>query len=441
MLQRGLLPDFSAEVIAADQLHRASAAAASDPSLRDLRRLLWASIDNDDSLDLDQLSVAEQLPDGAVKILVAIADVDAIVKKGSAIDDHARTNTTSVYTAAQIFPMLPEKLSTDLTSLADGKERLAIVIEMEVERRRRGREIRHLSGGGGESREARLQQRRRLARWNRARAGADLRGSRPRSESALAGSSRAGDESAAASAWRADAGDDRGAAGVRRRFAGRSASGPEESRDRADRRLHDRRQRRDWRDTSSRKASRRCAESCARPSVGRESSSWRGTRAEVFRRVPNCRALQEFLEERRTGGSRALSGPVAFGRQAAGPRRIRGRVPRPASGGTLWSRGERLHPFDRAQPAFPRPDHAAPVEGGALRDARARTAPTSSTIWPGTAPTRKTTRPRWNGRCGSRRRRCCSSRASASGSTRSSRALPRRGPGCESTIRRRRAES
>ncbi len=131
MLARGLLPDFSAEVIA-ETSSIANPAAASDPSLKDLCRLLWASIDNDDSLDLDQLSVAEQLPDGAIKILVAIADVDAIVKKGSAIDGHARTNTTSVYTAAQIFPMLPEKLSTDLTSLADGKERLAIVIEMEV---------------------------------------------------------------------------------------------------------------------------------------------------------------------------------------------------------------------------------------------------------------------------------------------------------------------
>lgn len=132
MLQRGLLPDFSTEVIAQTN-SIAHAAAALDPSLKDLRRLLWASIDNDDSLDLDQLSVAEQLPDGAVKILVAIADVDAIVKKSSPIDDHARTNTTSVYTAAQIFPMLPEKLSTNLTSLADGMERLAIVIEFEVD--------------------------------------------------------------------------------------------------------------------------------------------------------------------------------------------------------------------------------------------------------------------------------------------------------------------
>jgi len=131
MLQRGLLPDFSAEVVA-ETNSIAKAAAASDPSVRDLRSLLWASIDNDDSLDLDQLSVAEQLPDGAAKILVAIADVDAIVKITSAIDGHAQTNTTSVYTAAEIFPMLPEKLSTGLTSLADGKERLSIVIEFEV---------------------------------------------------------------------------------------------------------------------------------------------------------------------------------------------------------------------------------------------------------------------------------------------------------------------
>ena len=131
MLQRGLLPDFSGEVVA-EIGSITKAASASDSSVKDLRRLLWASIDNDDSLDLDQLSVAEQLPEGAVKILVAIADVDAIVRKQSAIDDHARTNTTSVYTAAEIFPMLPEELSTDLTSLADGKERLAIVIEFEV---------------------------------------------------------------------------------------------------------------------------------------------------------------------------------------------------------------------------------------------------------------------------------------------------------------------
>ncbi len=131
MLQRGLLPDFSSAVMAqTDSITHA--APPSGAAVRDLRGLLWASIDNDDSRDLDQLSVAEPAPDGAVKILVAIADVDALVAKDCAIDGHARTNTTSVYTAAEIFPMLPVKLSTDLTSLGEGRERLAIVIEMVI---------------------------------------------------------------------------------------------------------------------------------------------------------------------------------------------------------------------------------------------------------------------------------------------------------------------
>lgn len=131
MLQRGLLPDFSQAVIA-ETNRITQAAAPSGAAIRDLRRLLWASIDNDDSRDLDQLSVAEPVAGGAVKILVAIADVDALVKKDSAIDGHARSNTTSVYTAAEIFPMLPEKLSTDLTSLGEGQERLSIVMEMVI---------------------------------------------------------------------------------------------------------------------------------------------------------------------------------------------------------------------------------------------------------------------------------------------------------------------
>jgi VacB/RNase II family 3'-5' exoribonuclease len=131
MLDNGLQPDFPADVVA--ELARITGAAgASGPQLRDLRALLWCSIDNDDSQDLDQLSVADPLPGGAVRILVAIADVDAIVKANSAIDGHASANTTSVYTAAQIFPMLPERLSTDLTSLAIGQARLSLVIEMTV---------------------------------------------------------------------------------------------------------------------------------------------------------------------------------------------------------------------------------------------------------------------------------------------------------------------
>jgi len=131
MLARGLLPDFSAGALAElDGIHEPATRA--EESTRDLRHLIWCSIDNDDSRDLDQLTVAEAMPDGATKILVAVADVDAVVKKQSALDDHARHNTTSVYTAGEIFPMLPEKLSTDFTSLNYASERLAIVIEMAV---------------------------------------------------------------------------------------------------------------------------------------------------------------------------------------------------------------------------------------------------------------------------------------------------------------------
>lgn len=128
MIERGLLPDFSPEAL--NELQRIqSGATTDDRQTRDLRNLLWCSIDNDDSRDLDQLTIAQEIP-GGVRILVAVSDVDAIVRKGSAIDDHAQHNTTSVYTAGEIFPMLPEKLSTDLTSLSYDEDRLAIVVEM-----------------------------------------------------------------------------------------------------------------------------------------------------------------------------------------------------------------------------------------------------------------------------------------------------------------------
>jgi len=129
MLEKGFIPDFSQKPIA--ELN-----AIKEPemqtgaSTRDLRILLWCSIDNDDSLDLDQLTVAESMPDGSTKLLVAIADVDSVVKKNSELDNHAKQNTTSIYTAAETFPMLPEKLSTDLTSLNSDSDRFAIVIEI-----------------------------------------------------------------------------------------------------------------------------------------------------------------------------------------------------------------------------------------------------------------------------------------------------------------------
>lgn len=131
MQEYGFLPDFSTAAL--NELKTVwPAGPAMESHGVDLRHLLWASIDNDDSLDLDQLTVAEALTATEVKVLVAVADVAAFVNKNSAIDAHARHNTTSVYTAGGIFSMLPERLSTDLTSLNYHEYRPAVIIEMVI---------------------------------------------------------------------------------------------------------------------------------------------------------------------------------------------------------------------------------------------------------------------------------------------------------------------
>jgi exoribonuclease-2 len=126
MIQRGFLPDFSPQAQA--ETRAAAEPAPAGDGIRDLRSLPWCSIDNDDSRDLDQLSVST----ASDTALIAIADVDALVPMGCAVDQHAAMNTTSVYTPAQIFPMLPERYSTDLTSLNEAVDRLAIVVEIQV---------------------------------------------------------------------------------------------------------------------------------------------------------------------------------------------------------------------------------------------------------------------------------------------------------------------
>jgi exoribonuclease II len=131
MRAHGLAPDLPPAAVA--QANSATLATESGPEIRDLRGLLWSSIDNDDSLDLDQIEVAESVAGGRCKLRVGIADVDSVVKAGTAVDQHARINTTSVYTAAEIFPMLPERLSTNLTSLGQDQDRLCVVVEMTVE--------------------------------------------------------------------------------------------------------------------------------------------------------------------------------------------------------------------------------------------------------------------------------------------------------------------
>src|SRR3984885_95717 len=102
------------------------------PDIRGLRNLLWSSIDNDTSRDLDQVEVAERQPTGEVKVMVGIADVDAFVPKNSPIDQHAAQQTATIYAGVRNFSMLPEELSTGLTSLLENEDRLSIVIEFVV---------------------------------------------------------------------------------------------------------------------------------------------------------------------------------------------------------------------------------------------------------------------------------------------------------------------
>jgi len=131
MIDHGFKPDFPPEVGQQLAALQAQKAPTPDGNVRDLRSLLWSSIDNDTSRDLDQAEAAERIGAG-IRVLIAIADVDTDVPVRSPIDKHAASETTSVYTGIRTFPMLPEQLSTDLTSLNQDADRLAIVVDFVV---------------------------------------------------------------------------------------------------------------------------------------------------------------------------------------------------------------------------------------------------------------------------------------------------------------------
>src|ERR1700757_3423237 len=134
MQQHGFEPDFPPQVgqqLADLKAHPPQIAAGGD--VRDLRQLLWSSIDNDTSRDLDQIEVADTTSNGGVKIMIGIADVDVFVPKQTAIDQHAAFETTTVYAGVRNFPMLPEELSTGATSLLENQDRLSVVIEFVVD--------------------------------------------------------------------------------------------------------------------------------------------------------------------------------------------------------------------------------------------------------------------------------------------------------------------
>jgi exoribonuclease-2 len=133
MIEHGFQPDYPAgtdKELAAIQAHPELPAA---PGAQDLRNLLWSSIDNDTSKDLDQIEWAEQLPDGRIRVLIGVADVDARVAVGTILDSHAKSETTSVYTGVKVFPMLPAELSEGITSLNENEDRVAGVIEFTVD--------------------------------------------------------------------------------------------------------------------------------------------------------------------------------------------------------------------------------------------------------------------------------------------------------------------
>src|ERR1035437_635135 len=130
MIEHVFQPDYPAGTdteLTAIQAHQAEMPAVA--GIQDLRKLLWSSIDNDTSRDLDQIEWAEQLPDGRIRVLIGVADVDSRVHQGTIIDSHAKGETTSVYTGVKVFPMLPAELSEGITSLNENEDRVAMVIE------------------------------------------------------------------------------------------------------------------------------------------------------------------------------------------------------------------------------------------------------------------------------------------------------------------------
>jgi exoribonuclease-2 len=133
MIEHGFQPEYPAGTDAELTAIKAHPAPPAAVGAQDLRSLLWSSIDNDTSKDLDQIEWAEQLPDGRIRVLIGVADVDARVALDTVIDSHAKSETTSVYTGVKVFPMLPAELSEGITSLNENEDRVALVIEFAVD--------------------------------------------------------------------------------------------------------------------------------------------------------------------------------------------------------------------------------------------------------------------------------------------------------------------
>ncbi len=365
----GFEPDFPDEVgRELEGLGRPTELAATDAGVRDLRATLWSSIDNRESRDLDQVEYVERDGASGFRVLIGIADVDAFVGKGSAIDRHAAVNTVSVYTPAHVFPMLPEKLSTDLTSLVEGEDRLAVVIELCVDggRRRPLREVYRA-----------LVRNRAKLDYDSAGAWLEGRGPAPvafKNVEGLEAQVRLQDEVARAlhelrrrcgalELEREELVPVARRAGARR-SARRAAAQPRAGHHREP---DDRGQHLDGRAACSRRACRRSAASCARPSAGRASSRRPPPSATNCPPEPDPRALSDFMSRRREADPGGYAELSLVDPEADGAGRLLVEAPGARTGGALRPRRQRLHALDRAQPALPRPRHAALPQGGGRR--------------------------------------------------------------------------
>ncbi len=363
MAERGLEPEFSRRV---EQQLATITGPGRDvgPDVHDLTHLLWCSIDNDDSLDLDQLTACEPLASGAIRLWVAIADVDALVKKDTPIDTHALVNTTSVYTSARIFPMLPERLSTDLTSLNPGQDRLALVTEM----------VFNADGSlaGSTVYRARVHNRAQLA-YDAVSAWIDGAADLPDAAAAVPGmEAQLRCQDALAQQLRAR----------------RHAQGSLDLETFQPRALFEGEQVVDIRQQVQNRARQLIEEvmiatnGCtARYLAAQGGASLRRVvrsperwlrivgvakeYGETLPDVPDGRALEAFLARQHRIDPLRFPGPVAGHRQAHGARRVRGRDARRPAHRPLWAGGARLHPLHRAKPALPGPDHLAASQGGA----------------------------------------------------------------------------
>ena len=336
--------------------------------IRDLTDLPWASIDNDDSRDLDQLTFAEALPGDRVRIRVAVADVDALVKDGSAvaggsaIDEHARHNTTSVYTAAEIFPMLPEKLSTDLTSLNLDEDRLAVVVDMVI-----GADG---SLQGSDIYRARVRNHAKLA-YNSVAAWLEGSGALPDGIAAvdgLAENLRLQDRVAQSLKSLRQI---NGALSLETIEAKPVFDGDQIRDLQVERKNRAREIIEDFMIAANGVTARYLAAKGS-PSIRRvvrTPKRWDRivelARERDYRLPyePDSKALDAVPRRGESGRSRALPGPLPGGDQAPGS----GRVPRGAAGrhgpGALWPRRPGLCPFHRPESPLHRSDHAAPAEG------------------------------------------------------------------------------